>query len=82
MAKTYTYEWAIGSWGNRAGLNFVPIDKKIGGKDFDTVELRFGGKWIPCADKLPYKMENTETGVSYITYSSAESVAIIRITEG
>lgn len=82
MAKNYTYEWAIGSWDNRANLDYIPIDQEINGFDCDTVELKNNHIFVPFSDRTPYKVEDTEKGVIYMTYSSNEAAAIIKITEG
>jgi hypothetical protein len=78
MAKQYTYEWAVGKWDDRANLNYVPVDKDAGG--CQAIQAQFAGVQIP-AGRVPYKMEDTGAGVCYITYTSAEKAAIIRITE-
>lgn len=78
MAKNYTYEWAVGKWEDRANLNYVPVDKDA--RNSRTISDHIAGVRIP-KDRVPYKMEDSGTGVSYITYDSDETAAIIRITE-
>jgi hypothetical protein len=78
MSKTYTYEWAVGNWKDRAKLQYKPTDKDAGG--CGDIPAQFTGVRIPDG-RIPYKMEDTGEGVRYITYSSAEKAAIIRITE-
>lgn len=71
MAKTYTYEWAIGKWADRKTLKYTPIDIAIDSRSISEISSR-----------TPYKVEDTEAGVIYMAYSSSsEEVAIIKITE-
>ena len=81
MAKNYTYQWARGKWADRAKLNYVPIDQKIDGVDCDTAELKCNHIYVPFSDRTPYRVEDTENGVIYMTYSSKDNAAIIKITE-
>lgn len=78
MATNFTYEWAIGKWDDRATLEYVPIDQKIDEMEYDTCNLAFGSV---INEELPYKMEDTGEGIYYVTYSSNETTAIIRITK-
>lgn len=81
MAKTYTYEWAIGKWADRAKLKYQPIDAIIDGKV--VVNFKKASSWGDLLSaKTPYKVEDTENGVIYMTYSSSDTAAIIKITEG
>ena len=77
MAKTVTYEWAVGKWEDRATLSYISIDQKIDDKKY-TCDLPFGSN---IGDELPVKTEDTGANVYYITYSSSDTSAIIRITE-
>lgn len=71
MAKTYTYSWAIGQWAERTRLSYAPIDIALDDRSIREI-----------FNKTPYKVEDTETGVIYMTYSSGpEEAAIIKITE-
>jgi hypothetical protein len=76
--KKYTYEWAVGSWDERANLEFVPVDVDANNKN--CLPQNITGVVIPSG-RLPYKMEDTGAGVYYVTYSSAPKAQIIRITE-
>ena len=75
MAKSYLYEHAVGNWEQRANLDYVPIDRAT---DKDVMSY-LHGVIIPEV-RLPYRMEDTGTGVYYVTYSSDEKTRIIRIT--
>lgn len=80
MAKTTTCEWAIGEWAGRASLNYVPIDTPISGRYFVQ---RSGNKTLAPAyqDRIPYKVEVTGEGVTYLAYSSDSPTEIVRYTE-
>lgn len=78
MATSWTYEWAIGKWNDRKTLIYVPIDYKIDEKEYDTCNLTFGSV---IAEEFPYKMEDAGEGIYYVTYSSNDTTAIIRITK-
>lgn len=80
MAKTTTTEWAIGSWANRGSLNYVPIDKAIKGAYF-TERPGSRNSPPPYQERVPYKVEETGTGVTYIAYSSDDVTEIVRYTE-
>ena len=72
MAKNYTYDWAIGKWADRKSLSYTPIDIAIDGRSISEIY-----------SITPYRVEDTETGVIYMAYSSSnEPIAIIKITEG
>ena len=76
MAKIYSYSWSIGKWADRATLNYTPIDCEINGLRC-SCDLPSGGI---TSEALPVRMEDTEAGDYYLTYSSnEESSAIIRI---
>jgi hypothetical protein len=80
MAKTTTTEWAIGPWSRRGSLNYVPIDQPFNGAYFTE---RPGSRNAPppLAERIPYKVEDTGSGVTYIAYSSSDDAEILRYTE-
>lgn len=79
MAKTTKFEWAIGAWSDRGSLTYVPVDQMINGCSFTPCS---GMRNRPTAygDKVPYQIEETDGGVTYIGYTSIPG-EILRITE-